>query len=140
MTVIAYINRTECAKVETETGAAVRLLRLRNPWGQGHGEWRGAWSDNAPEWKTVDEAGRRQLDVQFGPDGEFWMRLDDYINYFHTTSVCSLAPDFDRDGLDDGLSQLPAAVICQSLFVLFNPLQGSGGRWLHFEVFSAIQV
>ena len=22
----------------------------------------------------------------------------------------------------------------------FNPLKGSGGRWLHFEVFSAIQV
>ena len=24
--------------------------------------------------------------------------------------------------------------------VRFNPLKGSGGRWLHFEVFSAIQV
>lgn len=57
----------------------MRLLRLRNPWGQGIGEWRGAWSDNAPEWKTLDAADRRQLDVQFGPDGEFWMRLDDYI-------------------------------------------------------------
>ena len=83
----------------------MRLLRIRNPWGQGHGEWRGAWSDNAPEWKTVDEVDRSELDVQFGPDGEFWMRLDDYVKYFHTTSVCSLAPDFDRDGLDDGLSQ-----------------------------------
>jgi len=95
----------DCGKVVTKTGDAVRLLRLRNPWGQGHGEWCGAWSDNAAEWKTIDEADRRQLDVQFSPDGEFWMRLDDYIKYFYTTSVCSLAPDFDRDGLDDGLSQ-----------------------------------
>jgi len=95
----------ECGKVETETGDAVRLLRLRNPWGQGHGEWRGAWSDNAVEWRSVSEVDRRQLDIQFGPDGEFWMRLDDYVDYFHTTSVCSLAPDFDRDGLDDGLSK-----------------------------------
>ena len=95
----------ERGQVEAEAGESVRLLRLRNPWGQGHGEWRGAWSDDAPEWRSVDEADRRQLDVQFGPDGEFWMRLDDYIRHFHTTSVCSLAPDFDRDGLDDGLSQ-----------------------------------
>jgi len=54
----------------------------------------------------------RQLDVRFDPDavrfdpdGEFWMSLDDYVRYFQTTSVCSLAPDFDRDGLDDGLSK-----------------------------------
>ena len=53
----------------------------------------------------VNEAHRRQLDVRFDPDGEFWMSLDDYVRYFHTTSVCSLAPDFDRDGLDDGLSK-----------------------------------
>jgi len=99
------LNCIDYGKVETESGDAVRLLRLRNPWGQGHGEWCGAWADNAPEWKSVNEADRRHLDVQFSPDGEFWMPLDDYIKYFHTTSVCSLAPDFDRDGLDDGLSQ-----------------------------------
>jgi len=65
----------------------VKLLRLRNPWGQGHGEWRGAWSDNAVEWQSVSDVDRRQLDVQFGPDGEFWMRLNDYVHYFHTTRV-----------------------------------------------------
>jgi len=75
------------------------------PRGQGHGEWRGAWSDGAAEWQAVSAAHRRQLDVRFDPDGEFWMSLDDYVRYFQTTSICSLAPDFDRDGLDDGLSE-----------------------------------
>ena len=31
-------------------------------------------------------------------------------------------------------------VAFESYPVPFNPLKGSGGRWLHFEVFSAIQV
>ena len=69
-----------------EVGGRVRLLRLRNPWGQGHGEWRGAWSDGAAEWQAVSAAHRRQLDVRFDPDGEFWMSLDDYVRYFQTTS------------------------------------------------------
>ena len=56
------------------------------PRGQGHGEWRGAWSDGAAEWQAVSAAHRRQLDVRFDPDGEFWMSLDDYVRYLQTTS------------------------------------------------------
>jgi len=74
-------------KVETVCGGRVRLLRVRNPWGQGHGEWRGAWSDGAGEWTLVHESHRRQLDLRFADDGEFWMCLDDYVRYFHTTSA-----------------------------------------------------
>jgi hypothetical protein len=42
-----------------------RLVKLRNPWGQG-GEWQGAWSDGSaewtPEWMTL-------LNHKFGDDG-----------------------------------------------------------------------
>ena len=78
-------------------------MRVRNPWGQGRGEWTGAWSDDSDEWKLVSAEIRREMDIQFEPDGEFWMSLDDYCQYFSTTNICSLSPDFDKDGLDDGL-------------------------------------
>lgn len=32
----------------------IRLVQLRNPWGQG--EYSGKWSDTDPAWKEVSEA------------------------------------------------------------------------------------
>ena len=39
------------------------MVRIRNPWGDRKGEWTGAWSDNAREWRGVSEAVKRQLNV-----------------------------------------------------------------------------
>jgi hypothetical protein len=39
-------------------------------------------------------------------DGEFWMSLTDFLHYFHTCCICNLVPDFDNDGIPDGLSEL----------------------------------
>ena len=38
-------------------------------------------------------------------DGEFWMELKDFIKYFTGVTICSLVPDFDKDGCADTLSK-----------------------------------
>ena len=42
----------------------VRLLKLRNPWGQG--EWQGDWSDKSPLWTP---AIKKQVGLVDGDDG-----------------------------------------------------------------------
>ena len=66
---------------EDHTGA-VKLLKLRNPWGQS--EWKGPWSDDAEEWKTgIGRKAKEVLDVQFGNDGTFWIAWEDFQSHFN---------------------------------------------------------
>ncbi|KAM9317025.1 calpain-9 [Gastrophryne carolinensis] len=76
-------------------GQKVQLIRVRNPWGQV--EWNGPWSDNAPEWSSVDLAERKRLCQTSLDDGEFWMKFDDFKRYFDKVEICNLTPD----ALDD---------------------------------------
>lgn len=58
------------------------LVKVRNPWGDT--EWKGAWSDGAPEW--TDKI-RKQLKHVDANDGVFWMSLDDFLTQFNRFSV-----------------------------------------------------
>lgn len=40
-------------------GGIVRLLHLRNPWGET--EWKGKWSSGAPQWGSIGLADRTAL-------------------------------------------------------------------------------
>ncbi|KAM0330936.1 hypothetical protein ACHAQA_003893 [Verticillium albo-atrum] len=66
-----------------EEGRRVRLVKIRNPWGQradsGLGEWAGAWSDGSKEWTPYWLA---KLSHVFGDDGVFWMSFDDMLQTF----------------------------------------------------------
>ncbi|RBQ95330.1 hypothetical protein VDGD_07732 [Verticillium dahliae] len=66
-----------------EEGRRVRLVKIRNPWGQrterGLGEWAGAWSDGSKEWTPYWLA---KLGHEFGDDGVFWMSFDDMLQTF----------------------------------------------------------
>ncbi|KAM7204840.1 putative calpain family cysteine protease [Rhypophila sp. PSN 637] len=63
-----------------EDGNKVRLVLIRNPWGQrqsdGTGEWNGPWSDGSkertPYWL-------KRLGHTFGDDGTFWMTYQDML-------------------------------------------------------------
>ncbi|XP_059838205.1 calpain-9 [Hypanus sabinus] len=72
-------------------GRPVQLIRVRNPWGQV--EWNGPWSDDSPEWKSVDAADYRRLNMISKDDGEFWMGFDDFKRYYSKVEVCNLTPD-----------------------------------------------
>ncbi|KAK4171425.1 putative calpain [Triangularia setosa] len=66
-----------------EDGKKVRLVKIRNPWGQrssdGIGEWNGPWSDGSKEWTPY---WFKKLNHTFGDDGVFWMSYSDMLETF----------------------------------------------------------
>ncbi|XP_053866221.1 calpain-12 isoform X2 [Malaclemys terrapin pileata] len=71
-------------------GKKLKLLRLRNPWGEV--EWNGRWSDHSSLWAGLDPQLQKSLQVR-KEDGEFWMQMDDFLRYFDALEICSLTPD-----------------------------------------------
>ncbi|XP_073340053.1 calpain-1 catalytic subunit-like [Pagrus major] len=72
-------------------GQTVNLVRLWNPWGQG--EWNGDWSDSSPLWQTVSPQDRETC-LSICDDGEYWMPLKAFCEFYSELDVCCLCPDF----------------------------------------------
>ncbi|XP_069579812.1 calpain-9 [Brachyistius frenatus] len=72
-------------------GQTVRLIRVRNPWGQV--EWNGPWSDNSREWSYVDKADKTRILQKSTEDGEFWMEFEDFKRNYDKVEICNLTPD-----------------------------------------------
>jgi len=66
----------------------IRLLKLRNPWGQG--EWNGAWCDSSSLWTNELRA---QVGITQCEDGIFCMTLQDYLKNFSNTNICKYSDD-----------------------------------------------
>ncbi len=63
----------------------IRLLKIRNPWG--NREWNGKWSDNSPLWN--DETRKIFSHYKYNDnDGCFWIEFNDYIKYFEDIHAC----------------------------------------------------
>jgi hypothetical protein len=73
------------AREYNDGNRVLRLVQLRNPWGQG--EWKGAFSDSSKDWTP-------ELKVYFNlsdcdkEDGRFWMPLDDFEREFDYLTIC----------------------------------------------------
>jgi len=69
-------------------GEEIKLVQLRNPWG--YREWTGDWSDSSKRWNP-------QLNQYFGhtnqDDGNFFMKLEDFVSLFDSTHVCYVMYD-----------------------------------------------
>lgn len=70
-------------EVELPNGSKVKLVKIRNPWGQG--EWTGDWSDSSNLWS---DSVKRQLGIthSFKVDGAFWMDWNHFKQYFQLMS------------------------------------------------------
>ena len=77
-------------QIETIDGEIVKLLRIRNPWGNCK-EWNGDWSDNCPNWNRVSFEIREQIDFHKKSDGEFYISIADFVEIFHNLNICHLS-------------------------------------------------
>ncbi|KAM6225851.1 calpain-3-like [Porphyrio hochstetteri] len=75
----------------TFKGEKIRLVRLRNPWGQV--EWNGPWSDKSEEWNFINETEKIHLQHKIVEDGEFWISFEDFMRHFTKLEICNLTPD-----------------------------------------------
>jgi calpain, invertebrate len=78
--------------ITPNTKGKIPMLRLRNPWGN-EAEWIGQWSDKSPEWQYVPGYAKKDIDLAFDNDGEFWISFRDFIMYFDRLEICNLSPD-----------------------------------------------
>ncbi|XP_014732899.1 PREDICTED: calpain-13-like isoform X2 [Sturnus vulgaris] len=67
------------------------IIRIWNPWG--HGEWKGPWSDNSPQWDRVEPKYREAL-LRNKDDGEFWMSCENFQEQFSWLYICNNTPAF----------------------------------------------
>lgn len=75
--------------MEVRVALGIQLIRIRNPWGQG--EWNGRYADEDEAWD--DSKGlKEELNYEFGDDGTWWMRYDDWYANFNKLYVCKIFP------------------------------------------------
>jgi len=63
----------------------IKLIKLRNPWGEG--EWEGDWGDNSDKWT---QKMRQLCDYTDSDenDGVFWMSFEDFAVNFQRVYIC----------------------------------------------------
>ena len=75
---------------QRRSGERIKLLKLRNPWGEG--EWKGKWCAGSDLWSTLPVEIHRQLGYTNTNDGTFFMSFDDFYLFFEKLYLCKLFP------------------------------------------------
>lgn len=76
--------------IKTKAGKTVKLLRVRNPWGEK--EWTGPFSDNSADWNSIPESTKTEMKLIFEEDGEFYIPFAYFMNHFATVEICHISP------------------------------------------------
>ena len=83
---------TKVVQFITHDSAMVKLIRIRNPWGD-ETEWKGAWSDGSKEWNKLSKAVKEKHGITFDHNGEFYMTIYDFVKNFEKGYICNLTHD-----------------------------------------------
>lgn len=90
-------------EVEDDKYRKIFLLKLRNDLGQT--DWTGDWSEKSPYWTDYirNQIPKEKIELK---EGEFFIRLEDFIKYFSRTDLCNViyngvdkSFDFNKDYL-----------------------------------------
>ena len=76
-------------QITDSRGRAAKVLQIRNPWGKF--EWKGDFSDDSPLWTPQQRA---ELNIQKTDDGIFWMRFEDFFQYFQEIGFLKIVPNY----------------------------------------------
>uniref|UniRef100_A0A7S1R650 Calpain catalytic domain-containing protein n=1 Tax=Neobodo designis TaxID=312471 RepID=A0A7S1R650_NEODS len=70
----------------------IRLVQIRNPWGNGT-EWTGDWGDDSELWEKHPDI-KAACNFTAEADGTFWMSWEDAREYFESGGVCFVERDW----------------------------------------------
>ena len=94
MALLNFYSYSNNFKVQIDTGrksGSFPLVRIRNPWGN-EAEWNGAWSDGSDEWLFVPEEEKIKHGIVCEHDGEFFMSIKDFLQFFDSMEICNISP------------------------------------------------
>lgn len=114
-----------------------KLIRLRNPWGEG--EWEGKWSDawigthmrdfSTDQIRKLKYVARSEEGLRQNDDGSFWMDWEDFVAEFENLTVCHLPDPNDYESRARGIFRYSNLEFTQKLQLLV--INGSTGfDWL----------
>lgn len=78
------------AVLKKSNGAEIKLLKMKNIWGTN--EWVGDWSDNSSKWT---QEFKKEVGLEPKQDGIFWISYEDYLQFYTTTHICKVHPNYD---------------------------------------------
>ena len=78
------------AVLKKSNGAEIKLLKMKNIWGTN--EWVGDWSDNSTKWT---QEFKKEVGLEPKQDGIFWISYEDYLQFYTTTHICKIHPNYD---------------------------------------------
>ena len=80
----------QTAVLRKTNGSEIKLLKMMNVWGTN--EWVGDWSDNSSKWT---QEFKKEVGLEQKEDGIFWMSYEDYLQFYTTTHICKIHPDYE---------------------------------------------